>query len=283
LHRPLFAQQQSISWDNGAFPDSGYTLEFGSHIRHQFGSTRCGRKSAAGRPKEPTGQTTDAFDADYTQSLLTEIVRVIGYETLSVGEAKHRIEPLCDRFGAEQVTEAINELLEIKDGTKNLWGLSDDVRRYARALLGPPPITQQSLRPTISPTRQRSSSDSFTGEKPLAKASRKLVIARLRHHLEATGEDISEVPADVRTVLSRHGCMTPDLMIADEFLAVRQTLSAAQRHDMQKWLEVSDYCHQATQAWPRETNGGWEWVYDVVASKHDEDQSGADDVEQVPN
>ena len=70
------------------------------------------------------------------------------------------------------------------------------------------------------------------------KASRKVVLARFREHLNETEEITANVPDDIQKLLGERGRMIPDLILGEappyELLAVRRTLSATQRHDMQR-------------------------------------------------
>jgi hypothetical protein len=224
----------------------------------------------------------------YSQKLMTEIVRAIGYEMLPGGEARSRLQLLCDEYGREQVSEAAGELIAAQPGTVDTWGLTDEVRRFARALLGPPPAETRESTVATKPTTEVSVADQSSKAKPSAsehlpvKASRKIVVARFRECLNGAGV---ELPEDVRKVLGDRGRMTPDFLLGGgppyELVTVRRILSASQRHDMQQWLEVSEIGDQASRIWAREVSGQWQFTSEVIATKRDCEEEN--DPESPPN
>jgi hypothetical protein len=238
------------------------------------------------------GKRQSLYMRIYQQPLLTEIVRSIGYEQLTRQEVLKRLEPLDEKYGRERTIEAAQELLSALPGRHDIWALTHDVRRWSRALLGPSPVEPACGTP--APGHDPVHRSSPTPEKPPVgtepsskdkevKASRKVVLAKLREHLETTGEASADVPAEIQRVLGERGRMVPDLILGEaapyELLAVRRTLSAMQRHDMHEWLEVSDFGEQATRVWPHQDAQGWEWVFDVIARKEDDAESDADECE----
>ncbi len=74
----------------------------------------------------------------YFEPHLTELVRLIGYDSLPVPEAKERMGPLVEKYGKEKINAAIKELLET-DGSQEppLARLKPTVRKAAWQLLGP--------------------------------------------------------------------------------------------------------------------------------------------------
>jgi hypothetical protein len=74
----------------------------------------------------------------YFKPHLTELVRLIGYQSLPVPEAKERMTPLVAKYGKEKINAAIKELFEI-DGSRQppLARLNAAVRKAAWQLLGP--------------------------------------------------------------------------------------------------------------------------------------------------
>jgi hypothetical protein len=212
----------------------------------------------------------------YFQPVMTDIVRAIGYEVLACNEALLRLEPLAKRYGQPVVEEAARELLVWAEDHSDHWRLSSEASRLSRALLGPPPESAGETGAAVSAAALRNSREVACNgdEQPSTparevNAARKTVLSRFREHLATTDEEACDVPADDLHKFRERGWMLPDLMIVDEFIAVRRRLPAAQRAEMQQWLEASASGIQATRVWPQETAAGWEWIYEVVASQHD--------------
>jgi hypothetical protein len=76
----------------------------------------------------------------YFEPHLTEMVRLIGYHSLPVAEARQRLAPLVERYGKERVNAAIKEILEIDpSGQPPLARLTAPARKAAWQLLGSEP------------------------------------------------------------------------------------------------------------------------------------------------
>lgn len=72
----------------------------------------------------------------YFERHLTELVRLVGYDTLTLDEARARLAPLVERYGKDVTNRAAREVLEKEAGCVRL---SPAVRQAAWQLLGPPP------------------------------------------------------------------------------------------------------------------------------------------------
>lgn len=72
----------------------------------------------------------------YFEPHLTELVRLIGYDTYRLDEARGRLAPLVDKYGREKINRAAKEVLAMDAATARL---NPVVRRAAWQLLGPPP------------------------------------------------------------------------------------------------------------------------------------------------
>ena len=79
----------------------------------------------------------------YFEPHLTELVRLIGYNSLPVAEAKERMGPLVTQYGKEKINAAIKELFEIDSAQEPpLARLRAAVRKAAWQLLGPEEAAQ---------------------------------------------------------------------------------------------------------------------------------------------
>jgi hypothetical protein len=74
----------------------------------------------------------------YFEAHLTELVRLIGYQSLPIPEAKERMAILVEKHGKEKINAAIKDLLEI-DGSQQQPRacLNAAARKAAWQLLGP--------------------------------------------------------------------------------------------------------------------------------------------------
>src|SRR5437879_3345161 len=74
----------------------------------------------------------------YVNPLYTELVRVVGYVGISLAEAREKIQPLGVQYGPKAVQAAANEITHMDEKQTRLW-LTDEARKMAFQLLGPPP------------------------------------------------------------------------------------------------------------------------------------------------
>lgn len=79
----------------------------------------------------------------YFQRHMTELVQRLGYREVPVQELQLLLAPLVERYGEEVIVAARDEILE----TIEVVRLTQDARRIARQILGPPPGA--ALRPGV--------------------------------------------------------------------------------------------------------------------------------------
>src|SRR3954454_21308060 len=74
----------------------------------------------------------------YFEPHLVELVRLLGYRSLPVAEAKSELAPLVEKYGKERINAAIKEVLEI-DNTRQppTARLNAAARKAAWQMLGP--------------------------------------------------------------------------------------------------------------------------------------------------
>jgi hypothetical protein len=77
----------------------------------------------------------------YFEAHLVELVRLIGYDELSVPAARERMAPLVEKYGKERINAAIQELFEVDQSQDPPRArLRQVVREAAWQMLGPPPV-----------------------------------------------------------------------------------------------------------------------------------------------
>ncbi len=77
----------------------------------------------------------------YYEPHFVDLVRLIGYQGLAVPDAKERLKPLNAQYGQEKMKAAAREILRVdtaQDPPRAL--LTEEARRLAWQLLGPPPV-----------------------------------------------------------------------------------------------------------------------------------------------
>src|SRR5476649_2229487 len=65
------------------------------------------------------------------------IIRLFGYQTLTLDKARAEIKPIAEMFGKEKAAEACEVLVEIVAGKEPLARLKAHIRRMAFQILGP--------------------------------------------------------------------------------------------------------------------------------------------------
>jgi hypothetical protein len=86
-----------------------------------------------------------------------ELIRLFGYQTLPMEQARQAIKPIADKFGKEPVAEACEAMVEISSPDKEpVARLKPHIRRMAFQILGPEP-TAETAAPTVttSPPEQQ--------------------------------------------------------------------------------------------------------------------------------
>ena len=65
------------------------------------------------------------------------IIRLFGYRTLSMEDARAEIKPIAEEFGKEKAADACEALVEIVPGKEPHARLKSHIRRMAFQILGP--------------------------------------------------------------------------------------------------------------------------------------------------
>src|SRR5713101_626403 len=73
----------------------------------------------------------------YTQPHWIALVRLFGYQTLTMDTAREQIKPIAEEFGKEPVADACEVLVEIMPGKEPVARLKSHIKRMAFQILGP--------------------------------------------------------------------------------------------------------------------------------------------------
>lgn len=74
------------------------------------------------------------------QPLMTDLVRVFGYATLTQEEAKQGAAPLIEKYGLDRVADAAAEIVEETTVPPRHFRLTEEARRLSVQILGRPPV-----------------------------------------------------------------------------------------------------------------------------------------------
>lgn len=81
-----------------------------------------------------------------------ELIRLFGYQTLPMEQARQAIKPIAEKFGKEPVAEACEAMVEISTPDKEpVARLKPHIRRMAFQILGPEPTTGAAVATTVQP------------------------------------------------------------------------------------------------------------------------------------
>src|SRR6266542_1481191 len=73
----------------------------------------------------------------YTLPHWIAIIRLFGYQTLTMDKAREQIKPIADEFGKEPAADACEVLVEIMPGKEPVARLKSHIKRMAFQILGP--------------------------------------------------------------------------------------------------------------------------------------------------
>src|SRR5713101_956191 len=73
----------------------------------------------------------------YTQPHWIALVRLFGYQTLTMDTAREQIKPIAEEFGKEPVADACEVLVEIMPRKEPVARLKSHIKRMAFQILGP--------------------------------------------------------------------------------------------------------------------------------------------------
>lgn len=82
-----------------------------------------------------------------------ELIRLFGYQTLPMDQARQAIKPIAEKFGKEPVAEACEAMVEISTPNKEpVARLKPHIRRMAFQILGPEPMADTGGATTAEPS-----------------------------------------------------------------------------------------------------------------------------------
>jgi hypothetical protein len=107
-----------------------------------------------------------------------ELIRLFGYQTLPMDQARIAIKPLAEKFGKEPVAAACEELVEISTpGKEPVARLKPHIRRMAFQILGPEPTAEAAPategRKQTLPQGETDTPDSSANPQPAVKKSQR--------------------------------------------------------------------------------------------------------------
>jgi hypothetical protein len=193
------------------------------------------------------------------QRHMTDIVRAIRYDEVSLDEVHARLAPLMETYGRGKVEEGAKELIEPVPGEEGMYRLAAVASPYALQLIGrPPPEPGES-----SPPEGASATE--------PKLPRDRAIQEFKRWLIVTQRSFTNVPPKTVAALRDKKVLVPDGIVdGTELVTVRQMISAKQRSDMHMWLTHFGDDYEAVRAWKREGPEGATWTWEVIATAEDE-------------
>ncbi len=196
------------------------------------------------------------------------IIRLFGYQTLTMEKAREEIKSIAQEFGKEKTAGASEALVEIVPGKEPLARLKAHIRRLAFQILGP---EKQATAETPTPTSQTESPKKRSGkraasasvERPI-KQPRHLVLNRYQAWLNDAGYAFVTV-ADV-------GRTTPAVqpfIVGLDFIVlrgeskllvtVRPNLQAKHLRAIGELQKLFGPDYRPVRIWPTEGPDGWRW------------------------
>lgn len=198
------------------------------------------------------------------------IIRLFGYQTLTMEKAREEIKPIAEEFGKEKTADACETLVEIVPGQQPAARLKLHIRHMAFQILGPeappasaaspaknsPPEVPKKRRPTTQATPEEAA-------RPI-KQPRHHVLHRYQAWLDECGLAFVAV-ADV----SRTTPAVQPFVIGLDFIVLREDaklLVTVRPHLQAKHIKAiselqrllgPDY--RPVRVWPTEGPDGWRW------------------------
>jgi hypothetical protein len=194
------------------------------------------------------------------QKHMTDIVRAIRYDELSLDEAHARLAPLIETYGKEKIEEAAKELTEPIPGREGFYQLSAAARPFALQLVGRPPET--SPRDAALPADQ--------GGVPEVQLPRDRALGEFKRWLIVCGRSWSAIAPKTAQAMQHKRLLVPDGIVdGTQLVAVRQMLSPKQREDMKQWLPLFGDDYEAARVWKSDGPHGATWSFEIVATDED--------------
>ena len=199
------------------------------------------------------------------------VIRLFGYQTLTMEKARAEIKPIAEEFGKEKTADACEVLVEIVPGKEPLARLKSHIRRMAFQILGPEapavPATAEAPAPGHPPEtpkkRPGKRKAAASTERPM-KQPRHLVLNRYEAWLNETGlafvavADVSHTTPAVQPFVAGLDFI---VLRAEEKLLVTVRPHLQAKHltaiaELQK-LFGTDY--RPVRVWPTDEPDGWHW------------------------
>ena len=199
------------------------------------------------------------------------VIRLFGYQTLTMDYARAEIKPIAEEFGKENTAEACEILVEIVPGKEPLARLKSHIRRMAFQILGPeeptgPTATVVSAPdPKPEPSKKRAAKrEAPPNADSSVKQPRHLVLSRYQAWLDENGlafvavEDVGRTTPAVKPLI----CGLDFIVLREEaklLVTVRPHLQAKHLKAISELQKLFGPDYRAVRVWPSDGPHGWRW------------------------
>lgn len=204
------------------------------------------------------------------------IVRLFGYQTLTMDKARAEIKPIAEVFGKDKTADACEVLVEIVPGKEPLARLKAHIRRMAFQILGPEelsiPAGAKSAAPNPQPETPKKRSAKreapASTERPI-KQPRHLILKRYQVWLDECGLAFVAA-ADVRrtTPAAQPFIGGLDFIVLREeaklLVTVRPHLQAKHLQAIGELQKLFGPDYRPVRVWPIEGPEGWHWQEHLI-------------------
>ena len=211
------------------------------------------------------------------------VIRLFGYQTLTMEKARAEIKPIAEECGKEKAAEACEALVEIVPGKEPLARLKFHIRRMAFQILGPEtkPAPATTKAPVTTPTPKTPTKRSAKREAPASterpiKQPRHLVLNRYQAWLDMCGlafvavEDVSRTTPAVQPFIAGL-----DFIVLREetklLVTVRPHLQAKHLKAISELQTLFGPDYRPVRVWPTEGPDGWCWQEHAIDCSPAED------------
>ncbi len=232
------------------------------------------------KPSRTPKASLDLLHRIYNRPEYTAVVRAIGTEAWEIEDGRDLVVPLMKRFGVQRVQDATEELLAIEVRNKRtIVHLTDDVRRYAVALLGntaiaadddAPPMASELPRTRLQRLKHlETNADAVAVDYVPADKKRAHVVERFASHLHLADVRFQSVK-DIEFI----GCLE-QCPFAFDFLIergterqiafVRREIAITTRRRLQRFLNRLGPDYIGVRVWPIGAEKVWFWEKEWIS------------------
>ena len=199
------------------------------------------------------------------------IIRLFGYQTLTMEKARAEIKSIAQEFGKEKTAGASEALVEIVPGKEPLARLKSHIRRMAFQILGPDKVQSPATRETPTPITQPVAPKKRSGKRETSasadrpiKQPRHLVLRRYETWLSETGLAFVAVAEVGRTTPAGQPFVVGlDFIVLRKdtklLVTVRPNLQAKHLRAISELQKLFGPDYRPVRIWPTEGPDGWRW------------------------